>query len=92
VAVTPDTPDTPKRCQGVRQLARYWRCAPKRVRELARRGILRGFQVGRALRFTPEAVAEAERLLAAPPAADRRRKPNPGIDRAVAALLEEAGG
>jgi hypothetical protein len=82
---------TPDRCRSVRQLARYWRVAPKRVRELARRGILRGFQVGRALRFTPEAVAEAERLLAAPVAGGRRPRRDRGIDPAVTALLGGEG-
>jgi hypothetical protein len=55
---------------------------------LARRGILRGFVLGRALRFTPEAVAEAERLLAAPVPGGRRARRDVGIDPAVIALLQ----
>jgi hypothetical protein len=54
---------------------------------LARRGVLRGFQLGRALRFTPEAIREAERLLAAPVAGGRRKRRADGIDPAVAELL-----
>jgi hypothetical protein len=71
----------------VRQLATYWRCAPKRVRDLARRGILRGFLIGRAMRFTPDAIAEAEKLLAAPAAGGRRARRDTGIDREILALL-----
>jgi hypothetical protein len=78
---------TPDRCLSVRQLARYWRCAPARVRQLARRGVLRGFLLGKALRFSPEAVAEAERLLAAPATGARWVRRDTGIDPTVAALL-----
>jgi hypothetical protein len=84
----PDTLGTPDRCLSARELARYWRTAPARVRQLARRGILRGFLLGRALRFSPEAVREAERLLAAPVAGGRRVRRNSGISPAVVALLE----
>jgi hypothetical protein len=81
--------DAPDRCLSVRQLACYWRCAPARVRQLVRRGILRAFVVGRAVRISPEAVAEAERLLAPPVAGGRRRRaPDRGIAREVLRLLE----
>jgi hypothetical protein len=79
--------DTPGRCCSVRQLASHWRCSPKRVRDLIRRGVLQAFVIARAVRITPEAVHEAERLLAAPTAGVRRRRDN-GIDREVAELLE----
>jgi hypothetical protein len=78
------------RCLSPRQLAAYWRCAPARVRALARRGILRGFQLGRAMRFSPEAIREAERLLAAPAAGGRRVRHDRGISPAVIALLEHS--
>jgi hypothetical protein len=76
----------------VRQLARYWRCAPARVRALIQRGQVRAFQAGRALRIAPDAVREAERLLGAPVAGGRRRRPvDRGILREIAELLDGAG-
>jgi hypothetical protein len=54
-----------------------------------RRGILRAFVIGRAVRVSPEAVAEAERLLAAPvPGGRRRQAPDHGVAREVLKLLE----
>ncbi|HEY1381017.1 MAG TPA: helix-turn-helix domain-containing protein [Gemmataceae bacterium] len=76
------------RCRSVRQVAAYWRTSPKRVRQLVRRGILRAFVVGRGLRIAPEAIAEAERLLAAPTAGSRRRGDD-GIDADVKKLLDQ---
>jgi len=84
---TPAHSAPPARCRSVRELARYWRCAPGRVRVLVRRDVLQGFLIGRALRFTPEAVAEAERLLAAPVVSGRRRRVHDGIAPEVVALL-----
>lgn len=76
------------RCRSVRQLARHWRCAPKRVRDLIRRGLLQAFQLGQAVRISPEAVTEAERLLAVATAKPRKRRQPGGIDPSVLALLE----
>jgi len=77
------------RCLSVRELARYWRCSPARVRRLIRRGVIHAFLVGRAARISPEAIREAERLLAAPVTGGRRaRRHNDGISREVLELLD----
>lgn len=80
------------RCLSVRQLAIYWRCAPRRVRELVRRGMLRAFALpgSRRLRISPDAVEECERLLSADVTRTRRRREPTGIDPEVARLLEDA--
>jgi hypothetical protein len=57
---------------------------------MIRRGALQAILVGRVPRITPEAVMAAERLMAAPTAAGRRRRLSNGIDREVAALLDDA--
>jgi hypothetical protein len=73
----------------VRQLAAYWRCSPKRVRDLVRHGIVKAFVVGRSVRVAPEAVREAEQMLAARPAGKRRkRRDADAIAPEVAKLLE----
>jgi excisionase family DNA binding protein len=43
----------------VRQLARYWRCAPDRVRQYIHRGILRSFTIGRSVRVTADDLRRA---------------------------------
>jgi excisionase family DNA binding protein len=85
---TPAADVSPDRCFSVRQLARFWRCSPARVRQLIRRGVIRAFIIGKAVRISPEAVAEAERLLAAPVAGGRRKRRDDGVDPAVAEVLE----
>jgi excisionase family DNA binding protein len=74
-------------CRSVRQVARYWRTSPVRVRQLVRRGILRAFMLGRSVRISPEAIAEAERLLAVPVAGPRRQRVADGIAPEVVSLL-----
>jgi len=88
--VVPPSLEPADRCRSVAQLSAYWRCAPRRVRELIRRGLLVAFALpgSRRLRITPEAVAECERLLAAGKARPRRQRTVSGIDPEVAALLE----
>jgi excisionase family DNA binding protein len=84
--------DALTRCLSVRQLAAYWRCSPARVRKLVRRGVLRAFLVGRAVRIPPDAVREAERILAAPVTCGRRKRPgHRGILWEIAELLDGAG-
>ncbi len=80
-------PDARPTCKSVRQLAAFWRCSPARVRQLVRRGILRAFTIGRAVRISPEAITEAERLLAAPMIGGRRRRVAEGIAPEIVALL-----
>ena len=77
----------PDRCRSIRQLARHWRCAPSRVRQLIKRGLLHAFAIGKSVRITPEAIAEAQRLLAVPAATARRKRQVDGITAEVAALL-----
>lgn len=92
--MTPLTDDNPSpnepfgRCLSVRQLAHYWRCSPARVRRLIRRGSLQAFLIGRAARISPEAIREAERLLAAPAASRRRPRCQHGIPREILELLD----
>jgi hypothetical protein len=81
-------PAVPDRCRSVRQLAAYWRTSPARVRAMVRGGLLRAFVVGKAVRIPPEAIVEAERLLAATPATVRPKRTRSGISPAVAKLLE----
>jgi hypothetical protein len=83
-------PDAPTTSLSVRELARRWRCAPKKVRAFIRRGTLRAFDIGCGrpeLRIAPEAIAEAEqqRLAVKPPLRRRKREQ---IDPGVAKLLE----
>jgi hypothetical protein len=74
----------------VRELARRWRVAPKKIRTLIRRGVLLAFDVGgkrSELRIAPEAVRAAEQgTLAVRPA--RKPKGRSDIDPAILALLE----
>src|SRR5438046_2169157 len=87
-----ESPVTPDRCRSVRQLAAYWRCSPARVRQLIRRGTVRAIILGRAVRISPVAIAEAERLLAVPAARGRRVRRCDGIDPEVAELLGDGEG
>jgi hypothetical protein len=76
------------RCYSVRQLAHHWRVAPARIRAMVRRGFIRAFLIGRSVRIPPEAVSEAERLLAVPVGSGNRRRPSDaGIDPEVLAFL-----
>jgi excisionase family DNA binding protein len=84
----PNASATPDRCMTPRQVAVYWRTSPARVRDLVRRGILRAFVIGRHARISPGAVAEAERLLAAPAVVKRATRTPSGIAPEVAKLLE----
>jgi hypothetical protein len=81
----------PARCLSVRDLARYWRVAPAKVRQYIRRGLLVAIDFGspgcRRLRITPEAIRECERLLAVQARPPRRRRQPDGIDPEVAELL-----
>jgi excisionase family DNA binding protein len=77
------------RCFSVRQLAKYWQCSPARVRRLIRRGVVQAFLVGRAARISPEAVREAERMLAAPVSGRRRtQRRHDDISREILDLLD----
>ena len=80
--------DASDRCFSVRDLARHWRVAPKRVRALIKRKLLAAFKPGRGVRITPEAIRECERRLAVGVPAVRRGRRLDGIDPEVAALLE----
>ena len=80
-------PDDDDRCFSRRTLARYWKVSLRAVDDLARRGILKGFRIGRAMRFDREAVAEAQERLAAPAGRKRRRKVSAVIDPRVVAIL-----
>jgi hypothetical protein len=78
------------RALSVRQLARRWAVAPRKIRAMLKRGILRGFDVGfgrTQIRIPPEAIHEAEQRLAVRAPA-RRQKRRPEIDPEIAALLE----
>jgi excisionase family DNA binding protein len=84
------TPDTgTNRCRSVRELAHYWKTSPKRIREMVRRGTLRAFVVGSAVRIPPDAVAECEQRLAAPGPRVRHKRQTGGISPDVVALLSE---
>jgi hypothetical protein len=83
----PDHAASVARCYSVRSLAKFWMVSPARVRDLARRRILCGFMLGRAMRFRPEAVMEAEERLAAPSPRGRRSRRAPNISPEVQALL-----
>jgi hypothetical protein len=83
-------PETLDRALGVRQLARRWKVAPKKIRTFIRRGVLQAFDVGLGrpeLRIPPEAIREAEqgRLAVKQPPRRRRRQ---DVDPVIAALLE----
>jgi hypothetical protein len=58
---------------------------------MVRRGVLRAFTFGRALRFSPEAIRETEQMLAVPVRGRKRRRRDDGISPTVKALLEDAG-
>jgi hypothetical protein len=79
--------DPTDRCFSVRSLAKFWRVSPTRIRDLARRRILNGFVVGRAMRFSPEAVREAEERLSAPAGRVRRQRRDDTISPSVRAML-----
>jgi excisionase family DNA binding protein len=87
VNATPDPTEETDRCYSVRRLARYWCCSTTRIREYVRTGVLRGAMIGRAMRFTPEDVAEAWERLTAPTSRKRRRRAPSGIDPRVRTLL-----
>jgi hypothetical protein len=83
-------PETLDRALSVRQLARRWKVAPKKIRTFIRRGVLQAFDVGFGrpeLRIPPEAIREAEqgRLAVRQPAKRRKRD---DIDAQIVALLE----
>jgi hypothetical protein len=80
---------SPTNSLSVRQLARRWRCAPKKVRAFIKRGILPAFDIGTKrseLRISPEAVRVAEQGVLAVKQPPKRRK-REQIDPDVAALL-----
>jgi hypothetical protein len=80
------------RCLSVRQLARYWRVSPRKVRALIKRRIVDAIDLGgkrHELRITPEAVQKAQRRLAANPPIASPRCRQPEIDPEVSKLLEE---
>jgi hypothetical protein len=81
------------RSLSVRELAKRWAVSPRKIRELLRRGILVGFDLGLAgvgrsqIRFTPEEVGRMEsKTLAVRPATARKRRAS--IDPEIVALLE----
>jgi hypothetical protein len=77
----------------VRELARRWAVAPRKVRSMVARGLLRAIDVGtgrKQLRFVPEAVTEAEGRLAVVVAKPRRQRRDSSIDPGVLAMLEGA--
>lgn len=43
------------------QLAQRWQCSPDAIYDMVRRGDIKSFRVGKAIRFTAEAVAEYEK-------------------------------
>ena len=45
----------------IAQLAQRWQCAPDAIYDMVRRGDIKSFRVGTAIRFTAEAVAEYEK-------------------------------
>jgi hypothetical protein len=77
------------RCLSVRELAKRWRVAPKKVRLLIRRGTLNAFDVGfgrTELRIPPEAIQVAEQSrLAVKPRPKRRQRLD--LDPEIAAIL-----
>jgi Helix-turn-helix domain len=85
-------PDPAKQSFSVRELATYWRTSPRKVRDLIRRRLLRGFDLGKGrqqIRITPAAIAECEHRLAVGAPATQRRRRADGISPTVAALLDE---
>ncbi|OAI54008.1 hypothetical protein AYO44_03760 [Planctomycetaceae bacterium SCGC AG-212-F19] len=83
---------TPDRCLSVRQVAAHWRCSPRKVRALIRRGLLQAFDLGmggrKQLRIAPEAIRACEMLLSPPAPAPKRRRQPDGISETVRALLD----
>ena len=45
----------------IAQLAQRWQCSPDAIYDMVRRGDIKSFRVGKAIRFTAEAVAEYEK-------------------------------
>ena len=45
----------------IAQLAQRWQCPPDAIYDMVRRGDIKSFRVGKAIRFTAEAVAEYEK-------------------------------
>ena len=45
----------------IAQLAQRWQCSPDAIYDMVRRGDIKSFRVGTAIRFTAEAVAEYEK-------------------------------
>lgn len=95
VAAPPDRPLRERRqpeleraALSVRGLARRWRVAPKRIRQMIRRGVVAAICLGDkrgTLRILPESILAAEqRMTASPPRARRRREK---VDPEIAALL-----
>ena len=44
----------------ITQLAQRWQCSADAIYDMVRRGDIKSFRVGKAIRFTAEAVAEYE--------------------------------
>jgi hypothetical protein len=74
----------------VRQLAAHWAVSTRKIRALIRRGVLQAFNVGgngrQQLRIAPEAIAEAEKRMAVPQPAPRRKR-QPEFDEEIITLL-----
>ena len=45
----------------IAQLAQRWQCSPDAIYDMVRRGGIESFRVGKAIRFSAEAVAEYEK-------------------------------
>lgn len=45
----------------ITQLAQRWQCSTDAIYDMVRRGDIKSFRVGKAIRFTAEAVAEYEK-------------------------------
>lgn len=45
----------------ITQLAQRWQCSADAIYDMVRRGDIKSFRVGKAIRFTAEAVAEYEK-------------------------------
>ncbi|MBM4073019.1 MAG: helix-turn-helix domain-containing protein [Planctomycetes bacterium] len=92
-SVRADTTTTADPCLTVRQVAARWRVAPRKVRDLIRRGLLSAFMLPgdrrRQVRIAPEAVAAMEKQAAVLPVKPRRRR-EAEIDPEVERLLAEA--
>lgn len=70
------------------ELAARWRCRVSRIRAMVKAGELPAIRIGKAVRITPEAVAEAEtKLLAVRPVKRQKRE---AIPKEVADILARA--